>query len=203
MCINVDNHTEKDLLYVSHFKTPRSDGVYLLGAHLVFVQERKVQHSLRPDLIACFPAHLPEDDMTGLYCYRLGDVVKVKGFHNSTPDRAARGTFLLLYVHQHRQSHGEGSPIISEAAAKILADSKLEVVDFTNRSVGVQECVEADIEAKSPASSGRRCRRRRGEVAGEQWPKMWPHFDAGCEVSLPEFQFALRRRLQLGRTVRV
>nr|GME19968.1 jasmonic acid-amido synthetase JAR1-like [Ipomoea batatas] len=62
------------------------------------------------------------------------DVVKVKGFHNSTPDRAARGTFLLLYVHQHRQSHGEGSPIISEAAAKILADSKLEVVDFTSHA---------------------------------------------------------------------
>nr|GMD82750.1 hypothetical protein Iba_chr13fCG11040 [Ipomoea batatas] len=30
---------------------------------------------------------------------------------------------------------------------------------------------------------------------------MSPHFDAGCEVSLPEFQFALRRRLRLGRTL--
>nr|GMD26512.1 hypothetical protein Iba_chr08dCG4980 [Ipomoea batatas] len=29
---------------------------------------------------------------------------------------------------------------------------------------------------------------------------MSPHFDADCEVSLPEFQFALRRRLRLGRT---
>nr|GMD23954.1 chaperone protein DnaJ isoform X2 [Ipomoea batatas] len=30
---------------------------------------------------------------------------------------------------------------------------------------------------------------------------MSPHFDADCEVSLPEFQFALRRRLRLGRTI--
>ncbi|KAI8023058.1 Jasmonoyl--L-amino acid synthetase JAR4, partial [Camellia lanceoleosa] len=66
-----------------------------------------------------------------LYRYRLGDVVKVVGFHNSTPELQSSPH------HQHRQEHRERSTTIYlqlsvEAAGKLFSNEKLEVVDFTS-----------------------------------------------------------------------
>uniref|UniRef100_A0A5B6ZFP1 Putative Indole-3-acetic acid-amido synthetase GH3.5 isoform 1 n=1 Tax=Davidia involucrata TaxID=16924 RepID=A0A5B6ZFP1_DAVIN len=68
----------------------------------------------------------------GLYRYRLGDVVKVKGFHNSTPELqfVCRGN-LLLTINIDKNTEKD-LQLAVEAAAKLLAEEKLEVVDFTS-----------------------------------------------------------------------
>ncbi|XP_031127272.1 jasmonoyl--L-amino acid synthetase JAR4 [Ipomoea triloba] len=68
----------------------------------------------------------------GLYRYRLGDVVKVKGFHNSTPELqfiCRRNLLLSINIDKNTEKDLQLSV---EAASKILADSKLEVLDFTS-----------------------------------------------------------------------
>ncbi|KAL6569598.1 Jasmonoyl--L-amino acid synthetase jar6 [Orobanche minor] len=69
----------------------------------------------------------------GLYRYRLGDVVKVKGFHNSTPElQFVCRKNLLLTVNIDKNTEKD-LQIAVEAAAKLLAERKLEVIDFTSR----------------------------------------------------------------------
>lgn len=71
-------------------------------------------------------------NFAGLYRYRLGDVVKVKGFHNSTPELqfiCRRNLLLSINIDKNTEKDLQLSV---ESAAKILADSKLEVLDFTS-----------------------------------------------------------------------
>ncbi|KAI3444444.1 hypothetical protein Pfo_001109 [Paulownia fortunei] len=72
-------------------------------------------------------------NFAGLYRYRLGDVVKVKGFHNSTPELqfiCRRNLPLTINIDKNTEKDLQ---LVVEAAAKLLADEKLEVVDFTSR----------------------------------------------------------------------
>ncbi|XP_027159831.1 jasmonic acid-amido synthetase JAR1-like isoform X2 [Coffea eugenioides] len=69
----------------------------------------------------------------GLYRYRLGDVVKVKGFHNSTPELqfiCRRNLLLTINIDKNTEKDLQ---LAVEGAAKVLAENKLEVVDFTSR----------------------------------------------------------------------
>ncbi|PIN13876.1 hypothetical protein CDL12_13481 [Handroanthus impetiginosus] len=71
-------------------------------------------------------------NFAGLYRYRLGDVVKVKGFHNSTPELqfvCRRNLLLNINVDKNTEKDLQ---LAVEAAAKLLASEKLEVVDFTS-----------------------------------------------------------------------
>lgn len=68
-----------------------------------------------------------------MYRYRLGDVVKVKGFHNSTPELqfiCRRNLLLTINIDKNTEKDLQ---LAVEAAAKLLAEEKLEVVDFTSR----------------------------------------------------------------------
>ncbi|KAF3439894.1 hypothetical protein FNV43_RR18172 [Rhamnella rubrinervis] len=68
----------------------------------------------------------------GLYRYRLGDVVKVTGFYNSTPIlKFVRRSNLLLTVNIDKNTEKDLQLAVEEAA-KLLAGEKLEVVDFTS-----------------------------------------------------------------------
>ncbi|KAL7605906.1 hypothetical protein Lser_V15G15742 [Lactuca serriola] len=71
-------------------------------------------------------------NFAGLYRYRLGDVVKVIGFHNSTPELqfvCRRNLMLTINIDKNTEKDLQ---LAVEAAAKILTAEKLEVVDFTS-----------------------------------------------------------------------
>ncbi|KAE8726739.1 Jasmonic acid-amido synthetase JAR1 [Hibiscus syriacus] len=68
----------------------------------------------------------------GLYRYRLGDVVKVMGFHNSTPELkfvCRRNLMLNINIDKNTEKDLQLSV---EEAAKLIAEEKLEVVDFSS-----------------------------------------------------------------------
>ncbi|XP_014491605.1 jasmonic acid-amido synthetase JAR1 [Vigna radiata var. radiata] len=68
----------------------------------------------------------------GLYRYRLGDVVKVMGFHNSTPElKFVRRSSLLLNINIDKNTEKD-LQVAVEAAAKLLAEEKTEVVDYSS-----------------------------------------------------------------------
>ncbi|KAF5945133.1 hypothetical protein HYC85_015361 [Camellia sinensis] len=68
----------------------------------------------------------------GLYRYRLGDVVKVMGFHNSTPElQFICKSNLLLTINIDKNTEKDVQLSI-EAAGKLFSNEKLEVVDFTS-----------------------------------------------------------------------
>ncbi|KAK4268856.1 hypothetical protein QN277_022086 [Acacia crassicarpa] len=68
----------------------------------------------------------------GLYRYRLGDVVKVMGFHNSTPElKFVRRSSLLLTVNIDKNTEKD-LQIVVEEAGKLLGEEKVEVVEFTS-----------------------------------------------------------------------
>ncbi|KAK1321517.1 putative indole-3-acetic acid-amido synthetase GH3.5 [Acorus calamus] len=68
----------------------------------------------------------------GLYRYRLGDVVKVKGFHNSTPElQFVCRRNLLLTINIDKNTEKDLQLAVVEAT-KLLADEKIELVDFTS-----------------------------------------------------------------------
>ncbi len=72
-------------------------------------------------------------NFAGLYRYRLGDVVKVMGFHNATPELqfvCRRNLMLTVNIDKNTEKDLQLSV---EAAAKLLAEEKLEVVDFTSQ----------------------------------------------------------------------
>ncbi|CAK9165807.1 unnamed protein product [Ilex paraguariensis] len=72
-------------------------------------------------------------NFAGLYRYRLGDVVKVMGFHNSTPElRFVCRRNLLLTINIDKNTERD-LQLSVEAAANLLAEEKLEIVDFTSR----------------------------------------------------------------------
>lgn len=72
-------------------------------------------------------------NFAGLYRYRLADVVKVMGFHNATPELqfvCRRNLMLTINIDKNTEKDLQLSV---EAAAKLLAEEKLEVVDFTSQ----------------------------------------------------------------------
>ncbi|KAK1324799.1 putative indole-3-acetic acid-amido synthetase GH3.5 [Acorus calamus] len=70
----------------------------------------------------------------GLYRYRLGDVVKVKGFHNLTPElQFVCRRNLLLTINIDKNTEKDLQQAVA-GAAKLLSDSKLELVDFTSHA---------------------------------------------------------------------
>ncbi|KAL7259098.1 hypothetical protein ACSBR1_005073 [Camellia fascicularis] len=71
-------------------------------------------------------------NFAGLYRYRLGDVVKVVGFHNSTPElQFICRSNLLLTINIDKNTEKD-LQLSVEAAGKLLSKEKLEVVDFTS-----------------------------------------------------------------------
>ncbi|KAL5989221.1 hypothetical protein ACLOJK_010111 [Asimina triloba] len=69
-----------------------------------------------------------------LYRYRLGDVVKVMGFHNSTPELqfvCRRGLILTINIDKNTEKDLQ---LAVEAARKVLAEEKVEVIDFTSHA---------------------------------------------------------------------
>jgi jasmonic acid-amino synthetase len=79
------------------------------------------------------PFKIQESAVSGLYRYRLGDVVKVKGFYNSTPKLqfvCRRNLMLNINIDKNTEKDLQLSV---EAAATILAAEKLEVVDFSSQ----------------------------------------------------------------------
>ncbi|KAK6777321.1 hypothetical protein RDI58_024038 [Solanum bulbocastanum] len=71
-------------------------------------------------------------NFAGLYRYRLGDVVKIKGFHNGTPELqfvCRRSLLLCINIDKNTEKDLQ---LAVEAAGKHLVDEKLEVVDFTS-----------------------------------------------------------------------
>ncbi|PWA61228.1 auxin-responsive GH3 family protein [Artemisia annua] len=71
-------------------------------------------------------------NFAGLYRYRLGDVVKVAGFHNSAPKLqfiCRRNLILTINIDKNTEKDLQLSV---EAAAKLLTSEKLEVLDFTS-----------------------------------------------------------------------
>ncbi|XP_073291193.1 jasmonoyl--L-amino acid synthetase JAR4-like [Primulina huaijiensis] len=72
-------------------------------------------------------------NFAGLYRYRLGDVVKVKGFHNSTPElQFVCRKNLLLTINIDKNTEKD-LQLSVEAAAKLLSAKNQEVVDFTSQ----------------------------------------------------------------------
>ncbi|RWV94596.1 hypothetical protein GW17_00042848 [Ensete ventricosum] len=71
-------------------------------------------------------------NFTGLYRYRLGDIVRIAGFRNSTPELqfvCRRSLMLSINIDKNTEKDLQ---LAVEAAAKLLAEEKLEVVDFTS-----------------------------------------------------------------------
>lgn len=71
-------------------------------------------------------------NFAGLYRYRLGDVVKIKGFHNATPELqfiCRRNLLLSINIDKNTEKDLQ---LAVEAAARLLVDEKVEVVDFTS-----------------------------------------------------------------------
>ena len=72
--------------------------------------------------------------MAGLYRYRLGDVVKVAGFYNSTPKlQFVCRRNLMLSINIDKNSE-QDLQLAVDSAAKILAAEKLEVVDYSSHA---------------------------------------------------------------------
>ncbi|KAG0455889.1 hypothetical protein HPP92_023677 [Vanilla planifolia] len=68
----------------------------------------------------------------GLYRYRLGDILKVSGFHNSTPKlQFVRRKNLILTINIDKNTEKDLQLAVEEAN-KLLAAEKLEVMDFTS-----------------------------------------------------------------------
>ena len=67
-----------------------------------------------------------------MYRYRLGDVVKVVGFHNSAPEvKFVRRNNLLLNINIDKNTEKD-LQIAVEAASQLLAEENLEVIDYTS-----------------------------------------------------------------------
>lgn len=74
-----------------------------------------------------------------MYRYRLGDVIRVAGFHNATPElQFICRRSLLLNVNIDKNTEKDLQTSV-EIAGKLLAAEKLEIVDFTS-------CVDRSIE---------------------------------------------------------
>ncbi|XP_042505798.1 jasmonoyl--L-amino acid synthetase JAR4-like isoform X2 [Macadamia integrifolia] len=72
-------------------------------------------------------------NFAGFYRYRLGDVVKVIDFHNSTPElQFVCRSNLLLTINIDKNTEKDLQLSVEEAG-KLLLEEKIEVVDFTSQ----------------------------------------------------------------------
>lgn len=70
--------------------------------------------------------------LAGLYRYRLGDTVKVMGFHNSTPElKFVCRRNLLLTVNIDKNTERD-LQLAVEAASKLLVSEKVDLIDFSS-----------------------------------------------------------------------
>lgn len=94
------------------------------------------RNSARKDAMQCleqFRNLYKVFQLSGLYRYSLGDIVKVKGFHNSTPElQFICRSNLLLTINIDKNTEKD-LQLSVEAAGKLLAEEKQELVDFTSR----------------------------------------------------------------------
>ncbi|XP_020272218.1 jasmonic acid-amido synthetase JAR1-like [Asparagus officinalis] len=68
----------------------------------------------------------------GLYRYKLGDIVKVTGFHNSTPElQFVCRKNLLLTINIDKNTEKDLQAAV-EKCSQLLSSEKIEVVDFTS-----------------------------------------------------------------------
>ncbi|GAB4844570.1 Jasmonoyl--L-amino acid synthetase jar4 [Ancistrocladus abbreviatus] len=103
------------------------------------LKENGVSHGhLEPDPVGLMEVNVGEEyeviitNFAGLYRYRLGDVVKVMGFHNSTPElKFICRRNLLLTVNIDKNTEKDLQLAVEEAA-RGLAVGKVDVVDFTS-----------------------------------------------------------------------
>ncbi|CAL9116268.1 unnamed protein product, partial [Musa textilis] len=75
---------------------------------------------------------LTVDLAAGLYRYRLGDIVRIAGFRNSTPELqfvCRSGLMLSINIDKNTEKDLQ---LAVEAAGRLLAEERLEVVDFTS-----------------------------------------------------------------------
>ncbi|KAF3432019.1 hypothetical protein FNV43_RR26758 [Rhamnella rubrinervis] len=71
------------------------------------------------------------DKLAGCYRYRLGDIVKVMGFHNSCPElKFVCRKNVLLNINIDKSTE-EDIELAVEEASKVLGEAKSEIVDFT------------------------------------------------------------------------
>ncbi|XP_058728192.1 jasmonoyl--L-amino acid synthetase JAR4-like [Vicia villosa] len=71
-------------------------------------------------------------NFAGLYRYRLGDVVKIMGFHNSTPKiKFIRRSNLLLTINIDKNTETD-LQLSVDAASKFLSKEKIEMIDYTS-----------------------------------------------------------------------
>ncbi|KAK7831457.1 jasmonoyl--L-amino acid synthetase JAR4 [Quercus suber] len=71
-------------------------------------------------------------NFAGLYRYRLGDAVKVIGFHNSTPEiKFVCRRNLLLTINIDKNTEKDLQLSVEEAG-KVLSEEKLDVVDYSS-----------------------------------------------------------------------
>lgn len=71
---------------------------------------------------------------SGLYRYRLGDVVEVAGFHNGTPKLnfiCRRKLILTVNIDKNTEKDLQ---IVVERGSQLLSKSKAELVDFTSHA---------------------------------------------------------------------
>lgn len=100
------------------------------GSELVLVEPRPVGLT---DVEVGEEYEVVVTNFAGLYRYRLGDVVKVVGFHNSTPELQFVCRRNLMPTINIDKNTEKDLQLSVEAAAKLLASEKLEVVDFTSQ----------------------------------------------------------------------
>lgn len=73
-------------------------------------------------------------NFTGMYRYSLGDIVKVVGFYNKTPElQFVCRSNLVLNINIDKTTEKD-LQLAVEAAGKLLANEKLELVDFTSHA---------------------------------------------------------------------
>ncbi|KAL5974860.1 hypothetical protein ACLOJK_031533 [Asimina triloba] len=125
---------QKDLPDLDDLPTPNRDSSDLINAimtPLVLGSSVLIASFFR----SAFSAAL---NFAGVYAncflYRLGDVVKVMGFHNSTPELqfvCRRGLILTVNIDKNTEKDLQ---LAVEAARKVLAEEKVEVIDFTSHA---------------------------------------------------------------------
>lgn len=72
-------------------------------------------------------------NFAGLYRYRLGDIVKVKGFYNSTPLLqfiCRKNLILSINIDKNTEKDLQ---LALESASKLLLQEKIEILDFTSQ----------------------------------------------------------------------
>ncbi|XP_068660116.1 jasmonoyl--L-amino acid synthetase JAR4-like [Aristolochia californica] len=72
-------------------------------------------------------------NLAGLYRYRLGDVVKVSGFYNSTPElQFVRRKGVLLNIINDKTTESDLQLAMERASKLFLEEEKVDIVDFTS-----------------------------------------------------------------------